>query len=158
MYISSESAEQTTARLRRVIAAAQLRWLEGAYAYEEYPLCGFPANRVEHALAFVRDEQVWSVLVPATDAAPEPFAVFSFHFAAFLDNSGFVGWLASEFKARLGTGVFVICGHNVARGGVFDYWGVPMRLRKDAADLVSKLRLDIDHSPRLARTDPLESA
>ena len=50
------------------------------------------------------------------------------HFDPALDNSGFVGWLASHLKAVLGTGVFVVCGQNGARGGIFDYWGCPIRV------------------------------
>jgi hypothetical protein len=49
-----------------------------------------------------------------------------------LDNSGFVGWLASHLKTAVGTGVFVVCGQNTRRGGIFDYWGVPV----EAADAV----------------------
>ena len=44
-----------------------------------------------------------------------------FHFPAGVDNSGFVGWLASHLKVVLGTGVLVVCGFNSQRGGVFDY-------------------------------------
>jgi len=46
-----------------------------------------------------------------------------------LDNSGFVGWLATHMKRSLGTGVFVVCGQNSARGGIFDYWGCPYAIR-----------------------------
>ncbi|MGI5346709.1 DUF6196 family protein [Streptomyces sp. CA-250714] len=46
----------------------------------------------------------------------------AFHFPAAADNSGFVGWLASELKDQLGTGVAVLCGYNSAQGGIYDYW------------------------------------
>jgi len=54
--------------------------------------------------------------------------VWRFHFPAGLDNSGFVGWLASHLKRQFGTGVVVICGQNSARGGIFDYWACPFAI------------------------------
>lgn len=140
MYISRETPEQIEARLRAVIAAAGLIWWDGAYAFEEHPVDRFPAAEVAEALAFVRDAEVWSVLKPAGADAAEPFGLFSFHFADGLDNSGFVGWLASRMKQELGTGVFVICGQNSDRGGIFDYWGVPISMRDEAARVVAQLR------------------
>lgn len=76
----------------------------------------------------MRDDEVWSQLVPSTDPRQERFGLFRFHFSAGADNSGFVGWLASHLKRRFGTGVFVTCGQNQANGGIFDYWGVPETL------------------------------
>ena len=69
----------------------------------------------------------------------ERFGVFSFHFPAGVDNSGFVGWLATHLKHRLGTGVFVICGSNRARGGIYDYWGCPRELLPDVVAVVNEL-------------------
>jgi hypothetical protein len=66
--------------------------------------------------------------------------VFGFHFVAGLDNSGFVGWLASHLKARLGTGVLVICGQNSNRGGIFDDWGVPWAAGEAAVAEIETLR------------------
>lgn len=57
----------------------------------------------------------------------------------FGDNSGFVGWLASHLKQKLGTGVFVTCGQNSNRGGIFDYWGCPAELGPSAIEEVKKL-------------------
>jgi hypothetical protein len=57
-------------------------------------LASFPASQLPEALAFVRDEDAWSVLAPAETGAREPIGVFVFHFPPGLDNSGFVGWLA----------------------------------------------------------------
>ena len=79
---------------------------------------------------------------PAGTAGGERFALFSFHFPAGLDNSGFVGWLASELKRRLGTGVVVICGQNSERGGIHDHWGYPARLRAKATQVLDELRRD----------------
>lgn len=141
MYVSRETPEQTDARLRRVIAAASFRPYDGVFAFEEFPARDFPRQTVRNALAIVRDEDVWSALMPVT-AAPnrESFAVFAFHFADGLDNSGFVGWLASHLKAVLGTGVAVVCGQNSARGGIFDYWIVPLAVAKAAVAEIERLR------------------
>jgi hypothetical protein len=142
MYVSQETPEQTDARLRRVIATAELIWHEGQFAFYEFPVKDFPANEAAHGLAFVRDQEVWSVLKAADPDAAESFGLFSFHFRDGLDNSGFVGWLASILKRELGTGVFVICGQNSRRGGIFDYWGVPVALQSLASGVLNKLRQD----------------
>jgi hypothetical protein len=142
MYVSQETTEQTDARLRRVIAASELTWHEGQFAFYEFPVGNFPTKEPEHGLALVRDEEVWSVLKVAGPEAAEPFGLFSFHFQDGLDNSGFVGWLASILKRELGTGVFVVCGQNSRRGGIFDYWGVPLAMRNAAMRLLNQLRQD----------------
>jgi hypothetical protein len=52
----------------------------------------------------VRDEDLWSALVPLVQEPNEPverFGMFSFHFPAGVDNSGFVGWLATLLTGRL---------------------------------------------------------
>lgn len=140
MYVSQETPQQTDARLRQVLASADLIWHEGQFAFYEFPAKDFPVKEAGHALAFVRDEEVWSVLKGAGPEAAEPFGLFSFHFPQGLDNSGFVGWLASILKRELGTGVFVVCGQNSRRGGIFDYWGVPMFMRSSALEVLSRLR------------------
>lgn len=132
MYISQETVQETRARLARVIREAEWVIHPGTYAFVESAVDDFPADQVAHALALVRDDAVWSALVPNDDPSQERFSVFSFHFQPGLDNSGFVGWLASHLKAAVGTGVFVVCGQNARRGGIFDYWGVPV----EAADAV----------------------
>ncbi len=112
------------------MAHARADVLPGDYTFAEFPVAEFPAHLASlagGALALVRDEAVWSALLPASTQtrAEDRYAVVCFHFAAGIPNSGFVGWLATEFKRELGTGVFVVCGHNAADGGVFDYWGIP---------------------------------
>lgn len=139
--ISAESRGQTEQRLRRVIAAAELVILDGEWSFQEAPLDRPPAL-TEGVLAVVRDEASWSWLTPATPVAGERFALFSFHFAAGLDNSGFVGWLATLLKQELGTGVFVICGQNSDRGGIYDYWGCPAQLRDETTMVIQNLRAD----------------
>ncbi|HEV2110880.1 MAG TPA: DUF6196 family protein [Gammaproteobacteria bacterium] len=140
MYISRETPEQTDKRLRRVIAAADLVRYEGVYAFHEYPVDELPSQEIQDCFALVRDDEVWSVLKRAEPAATETFNLFSFHFVDGLDNSGFVGWLATIMKRELGTGVLVVCGYNSKRGGAFDYWGVPVSLRDKAAAIVEELR------------------
>ena len=70
-------------------------------------------------------------------------------FTPHIDNSGYVGWLATAVKQRLGSGVFVICGDNPRRGGIFDYLGYPL----EVADAVRAL---IDELRRPAGADPLD--
>jgi hypothetical protein len=140
MYVSRESSHETTRRLQLVLARAELRVFEGPYAFAEYPIQRFPESAIHRALAIVRDDHVWSALVPAEAHHAEQFTLFSFHFAAGIDNSGFVGWLASELKANLGTGVFVVCGQNTNRGGIFDYWGVPVQLGERVLSEVKRMR------------------
>lgn len=140
MHISQEAPDEIEARLRRVIAEAEFRVFEGLYCFEEYPLDSFPSELAKQALAIVRDEQVWSLMLPATNESSESFGLFSFHFKQGIDNSGFVGWLASHLKTVLGTGVLVVCGQNSERGGIFDYYGVPSQIVSEAIKEVERLR------------------
>lgn len=139
MYISKEAPGDTDKRLRRVITQTRVKFYDEPYAFVETPLSSFPAALNPRAVALVRDDQVWSQLVPNDDPGATRFMVFRCHFPAGVDNSGFVGWLASRFKARLGTGVFVTCGQNEADGGIFDYWGVPLSLAREARREVESL-------------------
>jgi hypothetical protein len=127
--ISVETSAEVEARIRRVLKQAELEVFDRPYCFREFALADFPAAVASDALALVRDQQTWSQLVPYDEGgADESFALFSFHFKAGLDNSGFVGWLASHFKKKFGTGVFVICGYSAERGGIYDYWGCPALL------------------------------
>ena len=132
MHVSHEAPAETDRRLRAVIARADLRAYDAPFAFVESPRGAAPPAVRPDALAVVGDDEVWSQLVPAGGGAVERFAVFRFHFPDGADNSGFVGWLASHLKRELGTGVFVVCGQNAGRGGIFDYWGCPL----DQADAV----------------------
>ncbi len=134
MYISNETSLQTEDRLKKVIRSADFKLFDGEYCFKEMPLEEFKVEN--EALAMVRDSQIWSFLIPATSTKTENFRIFSFHFIEGLDNSGFVGWLASKIKSELGTGVFVVCGQNSENGGIFDYWGVPLAIAKEVIDLV----------------------
>jgi Family of unknown function (DUF6196) len=113
---------------------------EQPYTFVETDASAFPGHLLTKAIAFVRDENVWSALVPSASSKQEQFVIFSFHFPASLDNSGFVGWLASHLKEKTGTGVFVVCGQNSQRGGVFDYWGAPLSVATQVIDEVRRLR------------------
>jgi hypothetical protein len=127
--ISQETPAEVDARLRRVFRLARLKVWDSPHAFVEFPLADFARRADPTALALVRDERVWSMLVPDDGTAAEPFALWCFHFPAGADNSGFVGWLATHLKAQFGTGVFVTCGQNSGDGGIFDYWGCPWALR-----------------------------
>ena len=140
MYISHETPGQMQARLSRVLREADLVVYEGTYAFLEVPVEPFPVALAQRALALVRDESVWSALVPSDSPDHEEFLVFRFHFTPGLDNSGFVGWLASHLKERIGTGVFVVCGQNSKRGGIFDYWGAPVAVSAQVLAELEALR------------------
>ncbi|MEU6040659.1 DUF6196 family protein [Actinomadura sp. NPDC047616] len=124
-----------------MIAQADVLVHDGVWCFEECPV-DQPPVLTSDTLAVVRDDQSWSRLVPLTrdHEHVEHFGIFSFHFPAELDNSGFVGWLAGQLKVRLGTGVFVICGSNRARGGIYDHWGCPIDLLDEAIAVVKALR------------------
>ncbi len=139
MYISQETLEQTEKRLKEVIRQANFKIHDGAYFFEEFPLEKYNFDR--NALAVVRDEEVWSQLIKVSDEKTnkELFKVFSFHFKDGADNSGFVGWLASTIKSRVGSGVFVVCGQNTNSGGIFDYWGCPYEVKDQVIKLIDEL-------------------
>jgi hypothetical protein len=141
MDVTPETPFQTHERLKRVMAHARMRQMPGDYTFAEFAVDAFPIELVPQALAFVRDVQSWSALLPASEHTPqdERYLLLSFHFAVDLPNSGFVGWLASQFKQHLGTGVFVVCGQNAKDGGIYDYWGVPIEVAKPALALVASL-------------------
>lgn len=139
--VSHETGEQTEARLRRVLALADFSVLDEPFFFSEFALHEFPEMVSPNALALVRDDAVWSQLVPADGDNGEKFKIFRFHFPAGIDNSGFVGWLATHLKRRFGTGVFVICGQNSRRGGIFDYWGCPIELADEVVAEINRVRI-----------------
>lgn len=149
MNVSQESPSETESRLRRVLKLAEVQFYEEAFQFEETPLAtaGMPMLDRD-ALALIRDGDVLSQLVPTSDL-PDAFGLFRVHFPADVDNSGFVGWLASLLKSRFGTGVFVICGQNSTRGGIFDYWGCPLELRERVFAEIRRLRSSASHVGRL---------
>ena len=136
--ISHEDPATTDSRLRRVIRNARVEFYDGAWSFEEFSLSDFETRVNQGALALVRDDYVWSQLLPHRGEG-EQFALFRIHFPDGVDNSGFVGWLASLLKEELGTGVFVTCGSNCLDGGIFDYWGIPGTLREQGFAIVRKL-------------------
>lgn len=142
--ISIETLAQTHERLAGVIRRSRLKVYEGAYIFEEFPLMTFRDRADRNALALVRDDAVWSQLVEYYGPIPhngsiEIFCLWRFHFPADVDNSGFVGWLASHLKECFGTGVFVVCGQNSGDEGIFDYWGGPLELRRELIAEIERL-------------------
>ena len=137
--VSSEVAAQTEARLLQVGRQSSVDWLPGTWAFREGQ--DIPAGA--RKLAEVLDEGRVSALVAASDG-PELFAVFRVVLPRGLDDSGFVGWFASTIKARTGSGLFVICGYDLERGGVYDYYGVPVvvadRVRAAVDELTAEPR------------------
>lgn len=126
--ITQETPEEASERLRHVLRLSRVEVMQGSYAFLEYPAeNGVIAARAD-AIAVVRDDTVWSQLVPCNDPNEDCLAMFRIHFPNGVDNSGFIGWLAGHLKRRFGTGVFVVCGHNRKDGGIFDYWGIPLEI------------------------------
>jgi uncharacterized protein DUF6196 len=140
LHISDESEEQTHRRLTRVLECARVTSYAHAFCFEETPL-ETPPRIDERCLALVRNDTVWSALVPGPEGAgtSASFGLLRFEFDSDADNSGFVGWLATHLKRALGTGIFVICGHDSSSGGIYDYWGFPIALRKDVLREVAAL-------------------
>jgi GNAT superfamily N-acetyltransferase len=139
MDISQETPAQTRDRLLKVIARTEFTALPGTYAFEEFQASELPRSIRGDALALVRDDESWSQLVACADAAKELLCLFCFHFPEGEDNSGFVGWLATQLKEQLGTGVFVVCGQNSGRGGIYDYWGCPAVVGREVRRVIEDL-------------------
>lgn len=76
VYISHESTGQTQARLQCVLAQAEMLILPDPHAFVEVSASRFPVELVTQAIAFVRDEDVWSALVPSSNPKDERFVVF----------------------------------------------------------------------------------
>jgi hypothetical protein len=129
---------ETERRLRAVIRAAEVAHLEGVWCFRR-----FRGDPPPGALATVRDDAGWSALVPDAAEAGERFRITRTTFSSALENSGFVGWLAMTIKQRLGSGVFVVCGHNPERGGIFDYWGYPTGVAGAVRGLIDGLREEL---------------
>ncbi len=90
-------------------------------------------------LAAVRDRDGWCALVTAEFPDADRFRLTSIVFPAGVDNSGFVGWLASTIKRSTGSGVFVVCGDNPGRGGIFDYIGYTIEVADAVAAFIDSL-------------------
>lgn len=133
--ISSERRVESERRLRAVFRSAEVVHLDGAWCFRRIH-AGLPVD----AVATVRDADGWCALVPASDDSVERFGVTLTTFAPQIENSGYVGWLATTIKHRLGSGVFVICGDNPSRGGIFDYLGYPLEIAEAVRTLIDELR------------------
>jgi hypothetical protein len=142
MHISVETPAQTEDRLRGVIRKAEFVIVEGTWRFDEFEAAEFVSAANQKALTLVRDGERWSQLVPASAPQGEMLAVWMFHFPGGADNSGFVGWLASEIKKRTGSGVAVVCGQNSLRGGIFDYWMCPVEASGEVLRVIGELRSD----------------
>src|SRR5688572_5603300 len=137
--ISTERPVESERRLRAVLRTTRLAHLPGAWGFRRVagaaPASGAPPAE---AIATVRDVDGWCALVPADSG--ERFGLTMSTFAPDIDNSGYVGWLATVIKERLGSGVFVVCGDNPGRGGIFDYLGYPLEIADAVHALIDELR------------------
>ena len=71
----------------------------------------------DEALACVRDDDVWSELVPVGEPAPPmTFRIYAFHFDPAYDATGFVGWLHAHLARATGAGHIVVCGRSAGAG------------------------------------------
>jgi hypothetical protein len=155
--ISHERPVESERRLLTVLRAAEVVHLDGIWTFQRYVDQAPP-----EAVATVRDDEGWCALVPAASGPGERFGLTRTTFPAGIDNSGFVGWLTTTIKRRLGSGVFVVCGDNPGRGGIFDYLGYPIRIADDVRGLIDDLRsqpagdpLDLDlHVFEVVETSP----
>ena len=127
MYISKETLSETNRRLLRVAKSSRLEPLIGEWYFEEFPVRQLPKRLRPDALAVVRDGDRCSQLIQirSGDRLKEKFRIWTCHFPPGVDNSGFIGWLATRIKRATGCGVFVVCGQNSSDGGIYDYWGCP---------------------------------
>jgi hypothetical protein len=132
--ISHERAVESARRLRAVLRAAEVVHLAGSWGFQR-DLDQVPPETV----ATVRDDDGWCALVPASGPG-ERFGLTRITFPAGIDNSGFVGWMATTIKRHLGSGVFVVCGDNPGRGGIFDYLGYPIQIADEVRALIDDLR------------------
>lgn len=140
--ISQERTVESERRLRAVLRTAQLVHLPEAWCFQR-----IASDPPVGAIATVRDADGWCALVPATADSAERFALTMSTFAPDIDNSGYVGWLATAVKQRLGSGVFVICGDNPRRGGIFDYLGYPLEVADAVRALIDELCLPPGRDP-----------
>jgi hypothetical protein len=140
MQISIETLPQIDTRLETVIREADFELLDGSWCFQEFATAELESAINRTALALIRDGERWSQLVPASAIAGEILTVWTFHFRDGVDNSGFVGWLASGIKARTGSGVAVVCGQNSLRGGIFDYWMCPVEVSEKVLRVINELR------------------
>jgi hypothetical protein len=146
MYVSVESPEETDRRLRQIAALMEVEVLDGQYWYEELPPEEYPRRVRQDALALIRGRHGWSQLVPVIsgDNAPERFRLWCCHFPDAMDNSGFIGWLASRIRHRTGSGVFVVCGSSAADGGIYDYWGCPDAVAGPVLEELRAIAAEVD--------------
>jgi len=134
-----ETPEQIQKRLLEVLSQAQIKMYEEEYAFEEFTQEEFAIKIKTDALALIRDENTWCQLVSSNNPGKKQFKVIRFYFNNNLDNSGFIGWLATHLKLKLGTGVFVIRGQNSEHGGIYDFWGFPVDVVDSVIEEIIKL-------------------
>ncbi len=156
MHVTQETAAQVDQRLRSVAAATSVEVLRGDWWHHEFPANQFPAQVRSDAIALVRDRSGWSQLVPVrdTDQPSERFRLWCCHFPEGMDNSGFIGWLASRIKGKTGSGIFVVCGRNSELGGIYDYWGCPAEAADAVLAEVLALTAARSHPDRSLATEP----
>jgi Family of unknown function (DUF6196) len=140
--ISQERPVESERRLRAVLRAAELQHLEGTWCFKR-----ITGDAPAGAIATVRDVDGWCALVPTNEDATERFALTLTTFSPRIENSGYVGWIATAVKQRLGSGVFVVCSDNPERGGIFDYLGYPAKIANSVRALLDELGAPLVDDP-----------
>jgi hypothetical protein len=130
MNIENEKPEQTHERLLKVIADSEFKIFHDTYVFDEFPINEFPNRADLSAIAYVRDESVWSQIVPSTDSSKQLWKTIRFRFKKNSKTIGFIAWLSGYLKEKLGVGLCVICGWNSDIAGVYDYWLCPVESSK----------------------------
>jgi hypothetical protein len=138
VHVSVEVPAHSEARLRAVMRRSTVSWLPGTWVFRDGPEAA-TADTLTTAIAKVADEGRVSALVPGVSDTEEVFTVFRVVLPAGVDDSGFVGWLASTIKAATGSGLFVVCGYDEQRGGIYDYYGVPQGVAGQVRHVVAAL-------------------
>jgi hypothetical protein len=73
--------------------------------FEETP------NLENNALSYIRNGNYWTGLIEAEDDRTENYKIFCFKVNTTSNNSGFLGWMATEIKKKLGISIIVFCSH-----------------------------------------------
>ena len=140
LHVSIESDLASEIRLRDVFRRSRIEKYDAPYSFLESDSQTPSNNIAQSAIALIRDGASISQLQPAVHDDVEQFALWSVHFPAEVDNSGFVGWLARKLKRKFGAGVFIVCGSNSSCGGIYDYWGAPEQLRAEVFAELDRLK------------------
>ncbi|MEB3245755.1 MAG: DUF6196 family protein [Vampirovibrionales bacterium] len=122
VYISKETATQTEARLKALLPKVAFQWLDSPHQYDTQMQ---PLAQNQALAQLVTPSGALEALQPCDATQSDALAIALLTFPSGHDNSGFVGWFASQLKKATGSGLVVISGAH------HDYFGFPWQA-KDA--------------------------